>query len=149
MPVLGQIWPFFGQNSVCSKKHVNCDFFGNNKAAYILIFISLVLFVEIEMNMYIFNSFWVKVSVILPWVIFILLHKFCKETRCFLGNFAQLENFYTTANRAGRDKFQVCAGNILKASGPLSMPLSFSRMFYKYKTFMFKRNDRTYEGNKQ
>ena len=41
-------------------------------------------------------------------VIFIFLHKFCEEIHCFLEKFTQLEKFYTTAGRDGRDKFQVC-----------------------------------------
>ena len=42
------------------------------------------------------------------WVNFIFVHKFCKETRCFLKKFTELEKFYTTAGRDGGDKFQVC-----------------------------------------
>jgi len=49
------------------------------------------------------------VCVIWPnkWVNFLILHKFWKETRCFLWKVTQLEKIYTTAGRDGCDKFHV------------------------------------------
>ena len=38
------------------------------------------------------------------WVNFIFLCKLCEETHCFLEKLTQLEKFYTTAGRDGRDK---------------------------------------------
>ena len=54
-----------------------------------------LFFVEIQMNMQEFNSFGEQVSVSLPnkWVNFKFIHKFCKETCCFMEKFTQLENF--------------------------------------------------------
>ena len=43
------------------------------------------------------------------YVNFIFLHKFGKETHCFLKKITQLEKIYMAAVRNGRDKFQVCA----------------------------------------
>ena len=51
--------------------------------------------VEIQMNIWEFNSFGKQVCVNLPtkWVNFIFVQKICKEMCCFMEKFTQLENF--------------------------------------------------------